>query len=83
LKRAFCVFSLSALTLGGLVACGEKAQVSEAGASRKLDAKASAGGQAAYMAPGWKAGDETDWQRQINQRAQGQNEYSRTGAAPK
>jgi hypothetical protein len=58
--------------------CGEKAQVVDK-AVKKPDAKASAGAQAAYTAPGWKVGDESDWQRQINQRTQGQNEYARTG----
>lgn len=74
--------NIAALTLGTLfmvAACGEKPQVAEPGA-RRADAKASTGGQAAYNAPGWKPGDEADWQRQIAQRAQAQNEYARTGA---
>jgi predicted small lipoprotein YifL len=74
---------LALLASAALTACGEKPQTLDANAKRKPDTKASSGAQAAYMAPGWKAGDETDWQRQINQRAQGQNEYAKTGAAPK
>lgn len=63
----------------GAAGCGEKPQTADKGV-RKTDAKASAGAQAAYHAPGWKTGDEADWQRQIQQRAQAQNEYARVGA---
>lgn len=79
MTRATGIAALALTALWTLAACGEKPQVTEAGA-RKVDAKASTGAQAAYHAPGWKAGDETDWQRQIQQRAQAQNEYARTGA---
>jgi hypothetical protein len=63
----------------GLSACGEKPQTATV---RKLDVAPSAGGsataQAAYAAPGWKAGDATSWETQIKKRAEGQNEYTRT-----
>jgi hypothetical protein len=64
----------------GLAACGEKTQASVQGATKKLDAQASSGATVnGYTAPGWKAGDNADWQRQMNQRAQAQNEYVRIG----
>jgi hypothetical protein len=65
-----------------LAACGEKPQV---GASplKKGDAKASQGAQNAYVASGWTPGDDTSWQTQLRTRAQqGQNEYTRSAAAP-
>jgi len=62
-----------------LVACTEKPQTA---GTRKTDDKAWAGAADPYVAPGWKPGDETSWNEHVKQRAQGQNEYSRTGAAP-
>lgn len=60
----------------GLVACGEKPQTVTA---RKWDTQAYQGAADGYSAPGWKAGDKTAWEAQIRNRAQGQNEYTRTG----
>jgi hypothetical protein len=73
-------FAAAALAMVvGLSACGEKAQTATV---RKLDVAPSQGGsataQAAYAAPGWKAGDATSWETQIKKRAEGQNEYTRT-----
>jgi predicted small lipoprotein YifL len=63
-----------------LAACGEKSQVSVQGATKKIDAQASSGTTVkGYTAPDWKPGDAADWQRQMNQRAQAQNEYVRIG----
>ena len=64
----------------GLVACGEKT----AGAAKKSDVPAFQGstGASAYMASGWKAGDQTAWDQQLRTRAQGQNEYTRAPGKP-
>ena len=63
-----------------LAACGEKT----AGAVKKSDVPAFQGstGASAYMANGWKAGDQTAWEQQMRTRNQGQNEYSRVPAQP-
>ena len=73
------VFLLSCAALA-LVACGEKT----AGAVKKSDVPAFQGstGQAAYTANGWKAGDQSAWDQQLRNRAQGQNEYSRAPSQP-
>ena len=60
----------------GLTAC-EKPQVSEA-AKRKPDTPAYQGADNAYVDAGWKRGDAKSWEEQMRNRAQGQNEYSRT-----
>ncbi|WP_418316606.1 hypothetical protein [Piscinibacter sakaiensis] len=65
-----------------LAACGEPDQKLEAGA-RKNATKVwqHHSGPSAYVAPGWKIGDESSWQQQIQDRTQhGQNEYNRTSA---
>lgn len=60
-----------------LVACGEKDQ-SQAKASKKSELSAWAGSQTeAFNAPGYKGGDQTQWQSQLRTRAQSQNEYVR------
>jgi hypothetical protein len=63
-----------------LAGCGEKT----AGAVKKSDVPAFQGstGASAYMANGWKAGDQTAWDQQLRNRAQGQNEYSRAPTKP-
>ena len=63
-----------------LAACGEKT----AGAAKKSDVPAWQGSTAAsaYMANGWKAGDQTAWEQQLRNRTQGQNEYARTPTKP-
>ena len=35
------------------------------------------GAKPAFTAPGWKPGDKASWQREIDRRAQDQNEYVR------
>ena len=57
-----------------LVACSEKPQVS---GTRKADVAAFNGTDTAYMAQGWKPGDQASWETQLKNRAQGQNENSR------
>ena len=63
-----------------LTACGEKAQT--ATTSRKADDKVSVAGQSAYLAKGFKAGDQVNWEQQTRQRAQSQNEYARVSPKP-
>ena len=62
-----------------LVACGEKAQTA---GTRKSDGKPWESSQSAYLAEGWKPGDQVSWEQQMRQRAERQNEYSRTAAKP-
>lgn len=71
------VFCGAAITLA---ACGEKT----AGAAKKSDVPAYQGstGASAYVADGWKAGDQAAWEQQLRNRMQGQNEYARTPTKP-
>jgi len=75
--RTALLLSCAALALA---ACGEKT----AGAAKKSDVPAWQGstGASAYMANGWKAGDQTAWEQQLRNRTQGQNEYARTPTKP-
>ena len=63
-----------------LAACGEKT----AGAVKKSDVPAFQGsiGASAYVADGWKAGDQAAWEQQLRNRAQSQNEYARAPTKP-
>ena len=70
MKRA--VLMLGACVM--LAACSEKPQVS---GTRKADVAAFKGAAPAYMAQGWKAGDQASWEAQLKTRTQGQNEKSR------
>jgi hypothetical protein len=67
------------VAVAALAACTEKPQTASA---RKSDAKAWAGPAGAFVAPGWKVGDEASWEAQMRHRAQGQNEYARAAAQP-
>ena len=62
----------------GLAACGETPQAA-AGSKADVAAYQGTGGTANPVA-GWKAGDAASWEQQTRNRAQGQNEYSRTSA---
>ena len=76
MRRTRGVLMLAAVT--ALAACSEQPQTSSA---RKSDVPAYQGtGGTPYAAAGWKAGDEASWEQQTRNRAQGQNEYSRTSA---
>ena len=72
------IASLGLLCLG-LAACGEKPQTAT---QRKADGHAYGGPASAYTVGSWKAGDQESWDAQMRTRAQGQNEYSRTGSPP-
>ena len=63
-----------------LSACGEKPQTA---GTKKADAKPWEGAPgSAYLAAGWKAGDQASWVAQLKARSQGQDEYSRAPAKP-
>jgi hypothetical protein len=63
------------IAVGLVVALGacEKAQTGPS--ARKPDTKAWDAAQNAFVAPGWKSGDEASWESQIRNRTAGQNEY--------
>lgn len=63
-----------------LAACGEK--TSEAIKKSDVPAFQGSTGASAYVADGWKAGDQTAWEQQLRNRTQGQNEYSRAPSKP-
>jgi hypothetical protein len=63
-----------------LAACGDKPQTAQEPGAKKSDAKAWEGASNAYVAEGWKAGDQASWEAQLRARAQAQNEYSRAPA---
>ena len=72
--------TLGTLVLAALLcACTEKPQTA---ATHKADGKPWEGAQEAYVAQGWKVGDQASWEQQMRNRAQGQNEYSRAPAQP-
>ncbi len=58
----------------GLAACSEKPQSLGA---MKSDTPAFQGTGSNFMAPGWKAGDQTSWEQQLKTRGQGQNDYAK------
>jgi hypothetical protein len=62
-----------------LAACSEKPQTAS---QRRADGRPADGPVTAYAAGTWKAGDAAAWDAQMRTRAQGQNEYSRTGSPP-
>jgi hypothetical protein len=72
-QKALALVAASVL----LAACGDKPQT---GSQRKSDAPAYSGGQAAYTAGSWKAGDAAAWESQMKARSQNQNEYTRDAA---
>ena len=75
MQRILIVAALAA----GLAACGEKPQTAQS-AVKKSDGKAWDAAQNAYVAEGWKSGDQASWEAQMRLRSQGQNEYSRAPA---
>ena len=78
LLRGTKILALIAAAVFGLSACAEKPQTATATASaKKSDTPSWEGANNAYVAPGWKPGDQTSWDEQMKKRAQGQNDYSR------
>jgi hypothetical protein len=75
IQNSLGIVALAAL----LCACTEKPQTVS---TRKADVEPWQGPPDAFMAQGWKVGDKDSWEKQIRQRAQSQNEYSRAPAQP-
>jgi hypothetical protein len=67
------------LSVLALVACGESPQL--LASSKKDSGPAWQGASNQFIVSGWKAGDEQSWERQMQSRAQNQNEYLRTDGA--
>ena len=59
-----------------IVGCGEKVQTIGRGAERKTDKPVWQLDDKRFVAPGWTVGDETSWNAQVKNRAQGQNDYA-------
>jgi len=79
IMRSTIAMAMMAVCVSG---CGDKAQTIDQSRAKKADGKAWESSQSAYMAEGWKAGDQAAWEAQMRGRAQGQNEYSRSAAPP-
>ncbi len=77
LTRSLAVVAVATSAL--LMGCGEKVQTAQK-SERKQDVPGWKGANQDFAAPGWKPSDEAAWQRQLNHRAQSQNEYIRVGA---
>ena len=77
--RSTIALAMMAVFVSG---CGDKPQSAGQGPAKKADGKAWEQSQSTYLAEGWKAGDQASWEAQMRARAQGQNEYSRSPAAP-
>lgn len=76
IARGLTVVFAATAALAVLPGCSERPQ---AGATaRKSDVRPHEGANAAFAAPGWKAGDAQSWEQQMRTRAQAQNEYSRS-----
>jgi hypothetical protein len=56
--------------------CGEKVQTIPAGGDRKSDTPVWQTKDQRFLAPGWSPGNESSWNSQITQRAQGQNDFA-------
>lgn len=64
------------LALFALGACSQKPQTLTQTGAPASEAPWM-GGKPAFTASGWKVGDQASWQREIDRRAQAQNEYVR------
>lgn len=71
------MLTLLAATAALLAGCGEKPQTTTA-STKKSDAPAWKGApDDPFVAQGWTQGDKASWQKQIRERNQKQNEYTR------
>ena len=59
-----------------LVGCGERVQTIPPGGERKADTAAWDNKDKRFLAPGFTPGNETSWNAQLVDRAQGQNDYA-------
>jgi hypothetical protein len=62
--------------IAGVAACSERDQ-SQAASARKPDTKPWQAAPTPYTTKGWTAGDKTNWEAQLRNRAQTQNEYAK------
>ena len=70
---------MAAVVLFALEGCGERPQVLQA---NKSDVPAYQGASGPFVAPGWKAGDKTNWEQGLKARMQNtQNEYTKLTVA--
>jgi hypothetical protein len=74
---------MSAVRMGllGMVAivlagCGERVQTIPPGGERKADTPAWENKDKRFLAPGWTPGNQSSWNAQLVDRAQGQNDYA-------
>ena len=74
--KSIVLTTLAMMVLTVLVACGERDQSLAASAS-KPDTKSWQAAPTPYTARGWTAGDKTNWETQLRNRAQTQNEYAK------
>ena len=56
--------------------CGEKVQTIPTSGQRRSDTPVWQTKDQRFLAPGWTPGNESSWNAQITQRAQGQNDYA-------
>jgi len=75
MTRTFVICALAA-AMTALVGCGETEQTAKP-ATKKSDGKPWEASDSAFVAPGWKAGDQAAWDEQLRNRAQAQNEYAK------
>jgi hypothetical protein len=68
---------LSAAAVVVLIAgCGEKVQTIPPAGERRSDTPVWQTKDSRFLAPGYSPGNESDWNAQMTQRAQGQNDYA-------
>jgi hypothetical protein len=71
------LLSLSLALLGPLAGCGERDQSKTADNTNRADTPPFQGGNKAYTAGTWKAGEKGAWETQIRNRVTTQNEYAK------
>ena len=72
MRRLGLLAAAAAVLVAG---CGEKVQTIESG-KRRSDTPVWQNKDQRYIAPGWSPGNESSWNSQITQRAQGQNDFA-------
>lgn len=75
MKRALLSSLLAAALLAALAGCGEKPQT--LGSAKAHGSPLYNGTGSAFMAPGWKPGDQASWEQALRTRNQNQNDYSK------
>jgi hypothetical protein len=67
---------LAAVAAVFVAGCGEKVQTIPPSTDRKSDSPVWQNKDQRFLAPGWSPGNESSWNSQITQRAQGQNDFA-------